>query len=268
MFPLIEEYNLVVVIHIQAYTLKRYPAQLSLTAWMNIVGAAQSAAFTVIVTRKPADWTIGFDIDLWSTLYAVNDSFWISFIFSVRLVDRVSRPIISEVVFLQQGIVVSGLIIYIQLWCMEERGPVFVTMFNPLSTIIVALLAYFALDEKLYMGRYISNTHSEWDPYLYIAIWIFVLSLCSIIGSVVVIMGLYLLLWGKEADQRMQLLLKGKPEDTYSDEHCPRDGELNLGMKEEAWIKLCSVASTQLHCLSVQIILHWLVYSLLSQTPV
>ncbi|XP_063936977.1 WAT1-related protein At4g08300-like isoform X2 [Daucus carota subsp. sativus] len=110
--------------------------------------------------------------------------------------------------YIMQGIVVSGLIIYIQLWCMEERGPVFVTMFNPLSTIIVAVLAYFALDEKLYMG--------------------------SIIGSVVVIMGLYLLLWGKEADQRMQLLPKGKPEDTYSDEHCPRDGELNLGMKEEA----------------------------------
>lgn len=66
---------------------------------------------------------------------------------------------ISEVIFLQQGVVVSGLIIYIQLWCMEEKGPVFVTMFNPLSTIIVAVLAYFALDEKLYMGRYISNVH-------------------------------------------------------------------------------------------------------------
>ncbi|KAL8100124.1 hypothetical protein AgCh_032399 [Apium graveolens] len=133
-----------------AYTLKRYPAQLSLTAWMNFVGAAQSAAFTIIVTHKPADWTIGVNIDLWSTLYAVNDSFS-----------------------------------------------------------IVAVVAYFALDEKLYMG--------------------------SIVGSVVVIIGLYLLLWGKEADQKMQVIAKGKPDIIYEgDENCLRGGELNSAMKEEA----------------------------------
>ncbi|KAL2230063.1 WAT1-related protein At4g08300-like [Sesamum indicum] len=127
----------------QAYTLKRYPAQLSLTTWMNLVGAAQSAVYTVIAQHKKAAWTIGFDIDLWSTLYG--------------------------------GVVVSGIIIFVQLWCTEAKGPVFVTMFNPLSTILVALLAYFVLGEKLYVG--------------------------SILGGVIVIMGLYLLLWGKEHDE-------------------------------------------------------------------
>lgn len=124
----------------QAYTLKRYPAQLSLTTWMSFVGAAQSAFYTVIVQHKRAAWTIGFNIDFWSTIYG--------------------------------GIVISGLVGYIQLWCTEEKGPVFVTMFNPLSTILVALLAYFVFGEKLYMGR--------------------------IIGAIIVIVGLYLLLWGKE----------------------------------------------------------------------
>lgn len=52
-----------------------------------------------------------------------------------------------------QGVVCSGLIIFVQLWCTEEKGPVFVTMFNPLSTVLVAVLAYFVLGEKLYMGR-------------------------------------------------------------------------------------------------------------------
>ncbi|KAI3442070.1 uncharacterized protein J3R85_001659 [Psidium guajava] len=127
----------------QAYTLKRYPAQLSLTTWMSFVGGAQSAVFTVIVEHKRAAWTIGFNIDFWSTLYG--------------------------------GVVCSGLIVFIQLWCTEEKGPVFVTMFNPLSTILVAVLAYFVVGEKLYMG--------------------------SIIGAVIVIVGLYLLLWGKEEDQ-------------------------------------------------------------------
>ncbi|CAI0559046.1 unnamed protein product [Linum tenue] len=128
----------------QALTLKRYPAQLSLTAWMSAVGAVQSAVFTVIIEHNKSAWTIGFNIDLWSIIYG--------------------------------GVVISGLVVFIQLWCTEEKGPVFVTTFNPLATILVAVLAYFIMGEKLYLG--------------------------SIIGAVVVIVGLYLLLWGKEGDQK------------------------------------------------------------------
>ncbi|KAK4755701.1 hypothetical protein SAY87_009458 [Trapa incisa] len=129
----------------QAYTLKRYPAQLSLTTWMCFLGGAQSAVFTVIIKHKAADWSIGFNIDLWSTLYG--------------------------------GVVVSGMIIFVQLWCTEAKGPVFVTMFNPLSTILVAILAYFVLHEKLYVG--------------------------SLVGAVIVMAALYLLLWGKEDDHQV-----------------------------------------------------------------
>ncbi|KAJ0967291.1 hypothetical protein J5N97_024208 [Dioscorea zingiberensis] len=131
----------------QAITLKKYPAQLSLTTWMSFIGGVQSAVFTVCVVHKPAAWIIGFDINLWSILYA--------------------------------GIVCSGLIIFLQLWCTEEKGPVFVTMFNPLSTIMVALLAYFVFGERLYTG--------------------------SILGGITVIIGLYLVLWGKEKDQEVPL---------------------------------------------------------------
>ncbi|EEF33065.1 WAT1-related protein At2g39510 isoform X2 [Ricinus communis] len=137
----------------QAVTLKRYPAQLSLTAWMSIVGAAQSAFFTVIVEHRKAAWTIGFNVDFWSILYG--------------------------------GVVMSGAVVFIQLWCTEVKGPVFVTMFNPVSTILVAVIAYFVLGEKLYLG--------------------------SIVGAVVVIFGLYLLLWGKEGDQPVQ----SKSEDQF-----------------------------------------------------
>ncbi|KAI3959223.1 hypothetical protein MKW92_010318 [Papaver armeniacum] len=98
----------------QAITLKRYPAPLSLTTWMSFVGAAQSAAFTVIVQHKPKPWAVGFNIDLWAIIYS--------------------------------GVVCSGLIVFIQLWCTEKKGPVFVTMFNPVSTVLVAILAYFILE--------------------------------------------------------------------------------------------------------------------------
>ncbi|CAL9207868.1 unnamed protein product [Musa hybrid cultivar] len=135
----------------QAITLRRYPAQLSLTAWMCFVGGAQSAIFAAFVEHKPAAWKLGFDVKLWSILYA--------------------------------GIVGSGLIIYIKLWCTKEKGPVFVTMFNPLATIMVAVLAYFAFGEKLFLG--------------------------SIIGGIVVAIGLYLVLWGKERDQEKDMTPEG-----------------------------------------------------------
>ncbi|CAI0458017.1 unnamed protein product [Linum tenue] len=119
-----------------------YPAQLSLTTWMSAIGTLQSAIFAIIVERERTAWRIGFDIDLWSTVYG--------------------------------GVVISGFVIFIQLWCTEEKGPVFVTIFGPLTTIMVAFLAYFILGETLYSG--------------------------SIIGAAFVVIGLYLLLWGKEGD--------------------------------------------------------------------
>ncbi|WJX17460.1 hypothetical protein P8452_07375 [Trifolium repens] len=147
----------------QASTLKRYPAQLSLTTWMCFIGAVQSAVFTAIAERKnPSAWIIGLNIELLSTIYG--------------------------------GIVVSGLLTYIQLWCTEKKGPVFVTLFNPLSTIFVAILAYSVLGEKLYLG--------------------------SIIGAFIVIMGLYLLLWGKECDIEVDYKTKGKLQCYSEDTEC------------------------------------------------
>ncbi|XP_057964758.1 WAT1-related protein At2g39510-like [Malania oleifera] len=131
----------------QAMTLKRYPAQLSLTAWMNLVGGAQSAVFTVFVQRKPEAWAMTSTLKFWSIMYA--------------------------------GAFCCGFLIFAQLWCIEQRGPVFVTMFNPLTTILVAIAAYMVLGEKLYVG--------------------------SILGGVIVIIGLYLLLWGKEDNQEAHI---------------------------------------------------------------
>ncbi|TKY51855.1 WAT1-related protein [Spatholobus suberectus] len=107
--------------------------------------AAQSAVFTVIAEHNRSAWTIGFNIDLWST---INGSCRCRF-------DNLCSTMV-------QG---------------EERAS-FVTMFYPLSTILVACLAYFILDEKLYLG--------------------------SIIGAFTVIIGLYLLLWGKSEQEVLQ----------------------------------------------------------------
>lgn len=58
---------------------------------------------------------------------------------------------------LMQGIVVSGLVVIVISWCIRMRGPLFVSVFNPLQLLLVAVFAYLFLDEKLYFGRYSIN---------------------------------------------------------------------------------------------------------------
>ncbi|XWS46951.1 hypothetical protein CRYUN_Cryun14cG0112200 [Craigia yunnanensis] len=159
----------------QAVTIKKYPAQLSITAWMNCLGGAQSAVFAVFLQHKPAAWSITmFGIDFWAITYC--------------------------------GIVASGFLIFLQLWYLKEKGPVFVSMFNPLQTVMVAVLAYFVFGEKLCTG--------------------------SILGGVTVIIGLYLLLWGKEKDQ--SYTKSQEQSSSHSDEMKETEkGEAASAVKEE-----------------------------------
>ncbi|KAG1330702.1 WAT1-related protein [Cocos nucifera] len=72
------------------------------------------------------------------------------------------------------GIMCSGIAYYIQGVVMKERGPVFVTAFNPLCTIIVAILGSIILAEEITLGR--------------------------VVGATIVVIGLYSLIWGKSKD--------------------------------------------------------------------
>ncbi|WOG91067.1 hypothetical protein DCAR_0310315 [Daucus carota subsp. sativus] len=69
------------------------------------------------------------------------------------------------------GIVSSGIAYYVQGLVMEKRGPVFVTAFSPLMMIIVAIMGSFILAEKIFLG--------------------------GVLGAVLIVMGLYAVLWGK-----------------------------------------------------------------------
>lgn len=58
---------------LQASTLKKYPAELSLTAWLNCIGGALSAVFTILIEhRSAAPWLITSNIDFWSIVYSVS----------------------------------------------------------------------------------------------------------------------------------------------------------------------------------------------------
>ncbi|CAN1747025.1 WAT1-related protein At2g39510 [Linum perenne] len=73
------------------------------------------------------------------------------------------------------GVICSGMAYYIQGVVMQTKGPVFVTAFSPLSMVIVTIMGSIFLSEILYMGR--------------------------VLGAVVIVTGLYMVLWGKTKDQ-------------------------------------------------------------------
>lgn len=60
-----------------------------------------------------------------------------------------------------QGVICSGLGYYLSGIIMKAKGPVFVTAFNPLSMVIVAILGSFVLSEQLNLGRYIIINHNR-----------------------------------------------------------------------------------------------------------
>ncbi|KAG4954283.1 hypothetical protein JHK87_039877 [Glycine soja] len=127
---------------LQSITVKRYPAELSLSSLICFAGALQSAVVALIADHSPRTWAIDFDYTLYGPLYA--------------------------------GIMSSGIAYYVQGLIMKTRGPVFITSFNPLLMIIVATLGSFVLGEQLYLR--------------------------SIIGAIIIVAGLYSVVWGKAKD--------------------------------------------------------------------
>ncbi|KAK7279440.1 hypothetical protein RJT34_24493 [Clitoria ternatea] len=109
---------------LQAITLKTYPAALSLSAWICVMGTIEGAAVAMVMERgNPSVWSIKWDMRLLSAVYS--------------------------------GIACSGVGYYLQGVVLETRGPVFVTAFSPLCMVIVAIMSYFILAEQVFLGRMI-----------------------------------------------------------------------------------------------------------------
>ncbi|MBA0551106.1 hypothetical protein Golob_022003 [Gossypium lobatum] len=75
------------------------------------------------------------------------------------------------------GILASGLVFSLVSWCVRMKGPLYVSVFSPLMVVLVALAGSLFLEEKLYLG--------------------------SIIGAVLIVMGLYVVLWGKGKETKV-----------------------------------------------------------------
>lgn len=132
---------------LQAPVLKKYPARLSVTSYTCFFGVIQFIAIAAFAEREPQAWVFHSGTELFTVLYA--------------------------------GCVASGIAFAIQIWCIDRGGPVFVAVYQPVQTLVVAIMASIALGEEFYLG--------------------------SIIGAVFIIIGLYLVLWGKSEEKSIAL---------------------------------------------------------------
>ncbi|CAI9777861.1 unnamed protein product [Fraxinus pennsylvanica] len=129
---------------LQAPVLKKYPARLSFTSYQCFFGVIQFLVIAAFVERDAQAWLIHSGGELFSVFYA--------------------------------GVVASGIAFAVQIWCIDRGGPVFVAVYQPVQTLVVAIMASAALGEEFYLG--------------------------GIIGAVLIISGLYFVLWGKNEERK------------------------------------------------------------------
>ncbi|WVZ14432.1 hypothetical protein V8G54_011998 [Vigna mungo] len=129
----------------QAPVVKKYPAKLTLTSFTCFFGLIQFLIIAAFAEDDLENWKIQSLEELFIILYA--------------------------------GIIASGVVISLQTWCIQKGGPVFVAVFQPVQTILVAVMAALILGDQLYSG--------------------------GLIGAILIVLGLYLVLWGKTNEKKL-----------------------------------------------------------------
>ncbi|RZC66056.1 hypothetical protein C5167_009743 [Papaver somniferum] len=125
----------------------------SSTALMCGMGSIQAVGFALCMERDWTQWQLGWNIRLLASAYS--------------------------------GILASGLMVTLIAWCVHERGALFVSVFNPLMLVLVAIAGSILLDEKLHLG--------------------------SVLGAILIVIGLYFVLWGKAKElKNMSKLVTSK----------------------------------------------------------
>ncbi|KAJ0967230.1 hypothetical protein J5N97_024147 [Dioscorea zingiberensis] len=128
---------------LQAPVIKKYPARLSVTSYTCFFGVLQFLVIAAFMERDANAWIFHSGGEVFTILYA--------------------------------GFVASGIAFAVQIWCIDRGGPVFVAVYQPVQTLVVAIMASLTLGEEFYLG--------------------------GIIGAILVVIGLYLVLYGKSQER-------------------------------------------------------------------
>ncbi|CAN6336044.1 unnamed protein product [Urochloa humidicola] len=147
---------------LQGKLLKEYPNKMLLTVTQCVFSAVQSFVVAVVVERDFSKWSLRFDISLLAVLY--------------------------------NGFVVTGVTYYLQAWCVEMKGPVFLAVWNPLCFVFTMFCSSFFLGE--------------------------IVNLSSIVGGILLVGGLYSVLWGKSKEIKNAHCGKVNTMDDADDDNC------------------------------------------------
>ncbi|GKV50778.1 hypothetical protein SLEP1_g57473 [Rubroshorea leprosula] len=124
---------------------KKFEAPYTTTAVMCFMASIECTVIGFIFEHRISAWSLSSSIRLFAALY--------------------------------EGIVCNGLAFCLVTWSIEKKGPFYVSMFSPLSLVIVAILSFALLHEKLFIG--------------------------TLAGSVLIVAGLYAVLWGKDKESKL-----------------------------------------------------------------
>ncbi|KAB2022956.1 hypothetical protein ES319_D07G249100v1 [Gossypium barbadense] len=129
---------------LQAATVKEYTDKMTIVFFFTFFIAIQSLVFSVILERNPTAWRL-------------------------KSTEEVAAILCSAVFG-------SLYRISIHTWCLEKKGPVYVSMFKPLGIAVAVALTVIFLGESLFLG--------------------------SVIGSIIILVGFYTVIWGQSNEKK------------------------------------------------------------------
>ncbi|TVU25964.1 hypothetical protein EJB05_28487, partial [Eragrostis curvula] len=156
----------------QARLLNEYPHKLLATVMQSVFAVVQLFIIALVAERDFSEWKLRLDVSLLAILY--------------------------------NGFVVSGISYYLQVWCVEMKGPVFLAIWTPLSFVFTIFCSSFFLGEIVHLG--------------------------SIIGGVLLVGGLYSVLWGKSKEPTVT---SSRVEASASDNIQDEQGRRHKSQEEE-----------------------------------
>ncbi|KAL3690930.1 hypothetical protein R1sor_004581 [Riccia sorocarpa] len=150
----------------QAPILKVCPAPLTITAFTYLFGSLQVYILMLCINGGNVDWSMTTTPQVVSVLYA--------------------------------GVISSGINFSLQSWAIHKGGPLLVSLYTPVQSVLVAILSVLLLGDSLYLG--------------------------SVVGGIGAVSGLYLVTWGQVEHRRrdaLELAAKGKTNDLEATPHTP-----------------------------------------------
>ncbi|XP_023888806.1 protein WALLS ARE THIN 1 [Quercus suber] len=130
---------------IQIPLLKKYPARLSIATYAYFFSILQYLVIAAVFERNSQAWIVNSTDEFLTIFYT--------------------------------GLVASAMTYAIQIYVIDKAGPLFVSVYLPLQTLLVAIIEAIALDEEFYLG--------------------------GIIGAIFIVIGLYLVVWGKGEERKL-----------------------------------------------------------------